>query len=204
MEIDGDSKIGWDFKFESAPPAYTKYLSNGSSFIAHALWLTIKCSTPSDKQLLFNGTGSKETPFIGQSDEFFDRPEFGDFKVKVGERIFHVSTLCSLFYLSFNAQVSKLALAIGSPVFKRLLCHNLVETEKGCIEIKDLSVQVVEKMLQFIYNPNVQLNNDPELAENVIKAADKYEIEKLRVTNIQLTILTIRYCFRSSMNASSS
>jgi hypothetical protein len=62
-----------------------------------------------------------------------------------------------------------------------MLASNLSEAKKNCIEITDFSPAIVEQLLQFIYNSEIPLEEDAEQAEELVAAADKYEINKLKV-----------------------
>jgi hypothetical protein len=47
--------------------------------------------------------------------------------------------------------------------------------------IEDLKANVVQKMLEFIYDNNIDLGKDMAFIEELVKAAQKYEVEKLKV-----------------------
>jgi hypothetical protein len=55
--------------------------------------------------------------------------------------------------------------------------------------IDDFKANVVQKMLEFIYDDKSDLGKDTAFIEELVKAAQKYEVEKLKV-GIILRILS--------------
>lgn len=74
-----------------------------------------------------------------------------------------------------------MVLAINSTVLQTAVTSGLEESRTNTMEIKDFSAYVVKKMLQFVYNNSISLNEDSKVVEDLLVAADKYAIEKLRV-----------------------
>ena len=77
-----------------------------------------------------------------------------------------------------NFKVHKHILSLQSDVFKAMFSHNMAENESGIVKIDDFDVQVIEDMLQYIYTCTTQ--NLPKLAQELFKAAHKYEIHGLK------------------------
>jgi hypothetical protein len=98
--------------------------------------------------------------------EFFDDPDFSDYRVVVGGQTFNVS---------------KVILAKHSPVFKRAISSNMKEGLTSEYKIEDLEVDVIKIMLQFMYGKDIK-NEDLVVAEDVIRAAHRFEVENLVVS----------------------
>ena len=75
-------------------------------------------------------------------------------------------------------KVHKFVLASSSPVFKNMLESNLEECQTGRCVISDMSTIILDEMLRFMYH--VALENDKTNAKELLKAADKYEINDLK------------------------
>jgi len=71
-------------------------------------------------------------------------------------------------------------LSARSRVFKAMFEHQLTESNTGEVQIEDMEFSTVKLMLEFIYT-----GNTPELttetAMNLLSAADRYELERLKV-----------------------
>ena len=67
-------------------------------------------------------------------------------------------------------------LATRSPVFAAMFSHNMLEANTGCVDISDITPNIFEKLLFFIYNGRLL-----DFTHNLLllKAADKYQIKTL-------------------------
>jgi len=93
----------------------------------------------------------------------FHNEEFADCKVVCRERVFD----CHMFMLSSR-----------SPVFRAMFSNNMEEATTKKVEIKDLSPEVVEDMLEFIYTGNIP--NLSQGAGELLGAAEKYQLDQLK------------------------
>lgn len=74
----------------------------------------------------------------------------------------------------------KVILAARSKVFAAMFSHEMSENINKTIEIKDLKPETVEKMLGFIYSDKIDDLDLKELATELIAAADKYDLKRLK------------------------
>ncbi|XP_008217320.1 speckle-type POZ protein B-like [Nasonia vitripennis] len=70
-------------------------------------------------------------------------------------------------------------LACRSPVFSAMFEHEMLEKRKNVVEISDVEPEVMAEVLRFIYADKV--NNIEKLAVDLLIAADKYQLEALRL-----------------------
>ncbi|KAJ6644143.1 Speckle-type POZ protein [Pseudolycoriella hygida] len=77
----------------------------------------------------------------------------------------------------FNAH--KAILAARSPVFAAMFRSEMKEVESGLIDITDMEADILMEMLQYIYTD--EMNALDEIAIDLLVAADKYGIERLRI-----------------------
>uniref|UniRef100_A0A087XT90 Speckle type BTB/POZ protein like a n=1 Tax=Poecilia formosa TaxID=48698 RepID=A0A087XT90_POEFO len=89
-------------------------------------------------------------------------------------------TDCSLYVggQEFKAHKSILA-AARSPVFNAMFEHEMEESKKNRVDISDVDPDVFREMMGFIYTgkaPNLE-----KMADNLLAAADKYALERLKV-----------------------
>jgi speckle-type POZ protein len=89
---------------------------------------------------------------------------FSDVVLSVGSRLF---------------KGHKVILAARSPVFSAMFEHEMTESRKGEVEITDVSEDVMAEMLQFIYTGTC--TNLTTMADDLLAAADKYALERLKV-----------------------
>jgi hypothetical protein len=75
-------------------------------------------------------------------------------------------------------------LAQSSPVLDAIVISNMKEGIEGCMEIKEFSQSTVHKMLQFIYDEKTKVDGDLKMVEELIQAADMYQIQKLKVVTL--------------------
>jgi speckle-type POZ protein len=75
-----------------------------------------------------------------------------------------------------------------SPVFKADICLALASTTTTTsddntvkLRVRDMDSEVFKALLQFIYTDSPPLLEAPTTAESLLAAADKYELEKLKL-----------------------
>lgn len=103
------------------------------------------------------------TPFVLSLERLFDSDEFHDFSIitKDGEFKTHRNIL-----------------AAASPVFWKMLTHDMQENCSKSVKIVDASSRVIHEMLRFVYTSRVE--NLDEVAEELLIVADKYQIQGLK------------------------
>jgi len=76
-------------------------------------------------------------------------------------------------------KVSKFALMSSSTVFRRMLsCPNAIEAQTGIVKIEKMNYKTIEAMIQWIYL--LEVENMEEVAEDLYRAADKYDVALLK------------------------
>ncbi|GFY69482.1 TD and POZ domain-containing protein 4 [Trichonephila inaurata madagascariensis] len=78
-----------------------------------------------------------------------------------------------------NLFVHKCILSARSCVFANMFKHNLKENLTNCLEINDLSPEVVKAMINYIYSGKIEDLN-LEMAIQLYPAAEKYDIQDLK------------------------
>ncbi|XP_036109481.1 speckle-type POZ protein-like isoform X3 [Molossus molossus] len=66
-----------------------------------------------------------------------------------------------------------------SPVFNAMFEHEMEESKKNRVEINDVDPEVFKEMMRFIYTGKAP--NLDRMADNLLAAADKYALERLKV-----------------------
>ncbi|XP_028628724.1 speckle-type POZ protein-like isoform X2 [Grammomys surdaster] len=66
-----------------------------------------------------------------------------------------------------------------SPVFNAMFEHEMDECTKNRVEINDLDPEVFKEMMRFVYTGKAP--NLGKMADNLLAAADKYALERLKV-----------------------
>ncbi|ELU11118.1 hypothetical protein CAPTEDRAFT_161127 [Capitella teleta] len=94
----------------------------------------------------------------------FDSSGFSDVTLCVGGREF---------------QVHKAILAARSPVFNAMFEHEMEEKKQNRVEINDVDHEVMKEMLRFFYTGRAP--NLDKMADDLLAAADKYAVERLKV-----------------------
>jgi hypothetical protein len=64
-----------------------------------------------------------------------------------------------------------------SKVFERMFLCGMVESSASAVTVDDISSQVMEQLIRFLYLGNAELES---VAEDLFVAADKYDIEDLK------------------------
>ncbi|CAN7994126.1 unnamed protein product, partial [Ixodes hexagonus] len=73
----------------------------------------------------------------------------------------------------------KAILAARSPVFAAMFEHTMDEKQKNRVEVMDMNDEVLREILRFIYTGRAP--NLDKMAENLLAAADKYGLKRLKV-----------------------
>lgn len=71
-------------------------------------------------------------------------------------------------------------LACRSPVFQTMFANDMVEKLKSIVNIEDFSYNVLLEMFRFIYCGKIK-NMEPEILCELMRAAEKYCIEELKL-----------------------
>lgn len=96
--------------------------------------------------------------------QLFESQRFSDVTLSVGGREF---------------QAHKALLAARSPVFAAMFEHEMEERKHNRVDITDVDHEVLREMLRFIYTGKT--NNLEKMADDLLAAADKYAMERLKV-----------------------
>lgn len=84
-------------------------------------------------------------------------------------------------------------MAARSPVFSAMFEHGMTEAQNHRVEIGDVDGDVLKEMLRFMYTgiaPNLE-----RIADDLLAAADKYQLERLKVcVPFFLYIMLFRLC----------
>lgn len=98
--------------------------------------------------------------------------------------------------------VHRFVLAAQSSVFSAMFKNDMKEKQEASVKIEDISYEVLEEMLRFVYCGKVE-KLDHETVSGVIDAAEKYQIEPLKnaceeflLRNLtsENAILTLKLC----------
>ncbi|KAL7303416.1 hypothetical protein TKK_0004600 [Trichogramma kaykai] len=74
----------------------------------------------------------------------------------------------------------RVILAAASPVFNAMFSHNMLENQSQSVDMVDISYDTAVEMLRYIYTGSVETQECSLVAE-VLVAADKYELENLKI-----------------------
>lgn len=88
-------------------------------------------------------------------------------------------TDCSFFVRGQEFKAHKSVLAARSPVFNAMFEHEMEESKKNRVEINDVDPDVFKEMMRFVYTGKAP--NLDKMADNLLAAADKYALERLKV-----------------------
>lgn len=91
--------------------------------------------------------------------------EFSDVTFQVNGKEFHAH---------------KAILAIRSPVFAAMFSHDMLEKQQNMVNIEDIDSEVFEELLRFIYAGKVKASQMAKFTVELLGAADKYNIQKLK------------------------
>lgn len=104
----------------------------------------------------------------------FDKSMFADCVLCSGNKEFHVH---------------KAVLACRSPVFAAMFEHEMTESRSDRVIIEDIDPDVLKEMLKFMYTgttPSLE-----RMADELLAAADKYQLERLKVMCEQSLCLSL-------------
>lgn len=79
--------------------------------------------------------------------------------------------------LEMSFKCHKFILALRSRVFDRMFIHNTTESERNEVNITDISPDVMQSLLNFIYTDEIK---EEMISEELLYAADKYEVQRLK------------------------
>ena len=118
---------------------------------------------------------------ICKPEEFMKEDTFTDFKLTVGNQVFHTH---------------KLILAIHSEYFYRLLLSGMIETSQNEMEFKDMDPQIFQIIIKYIYNGLLDCNLDDDTLTQVYFVANMLQILDLEAECIasMLTNVTPNNC----------
>ncbi|KAI1230382.1 hypothetical protein IHE44_0010365, partial [Lamprotornis superbus] len=88
-------------------------------------------------------------------------------------------TDCCLCVAGQEFKGHKAILAARSPVFSAMFEHEMEESKKNRVEINDVEPEVFKEMMCFIYTGKAP--NLDKMADDLLAAADKYALERLKV-----------------------
>jgi len=91
----------------------------------------------------------------------------------------HSFSDCVLCASGKEFNVHKAILVARSPVFTAMFEHGMSESRDHRVQIDDIDSEVLREMLRFMYTglaPNLE-----RMADELIAAADKYQLERLKV-----------------------
>ncbi|CAG5101215.1 Similar to spop-b: Speckle-type POZ protein B (Xenopus laevis) [Cotesia congregata] len=94
---------------------------------------------------------------------FYNSREFSDTTIVIGDK---------------KIKAHRLMLIMRSPVLAAMFTHELDEKKSNQIFITDITADIFEKVLEFIYTDEVSGLN--AIAEDLLEAADKYQILSLK------------------------
>lgn len=97
--------------------------------------------------------------------QLFDNQTFTDCVLTCGGRDFNVH---------------KAILAARSPVFAAMFEHKMRESQSDRVDVADVDAEVMREMLRFMYTG--QAPNLERMADDLLAAADKYQLDRLKVS----------------------
>ncbi|XP_057324851.1 speckle-type POZ protein-like [Microplitis mediator] len=75
-------------------------------------------------------------------------------------------------------QAHKIILMARSPVLAAMFSHDMIEKKENKISIPDVTPEIFEKVLKYIYTDEV--NDLNEIADDLLEVADKYQLRSLK------------------------
>ncbi|XP_057327410.1 speckle-type POZ protein-like [Microplitis mediator] len=76
-------------------------------------------------------------------------------------------------------QAHKIILMARSPVLAAIFSHEMIEKKDKKLTIRDISPEIFEKVLEYIYTDKV--TGLEEIADDLLEAADKYQLLSLKI-----------------------
>jgi len=96
--------------------------------------------------------------------KMFETSAFSDFELKSSDdQVFNVH---------------KSVLSVRSPVFFAMLSNEMKEAKLNAAKIPNIDGVTLKELLRFIYYSCVE--NLPEVAEDLVQAAEQYQLDKLK------------------------
>jgi speckle-type POZ protein len=102
------------------------------------------------------------------------------------QRISGFLTFLLLNITSFILKVHKAMLACRSPVFAAMFEHGMAEARSDRVNIEDIDPEVLREMLRFMYTGSAPSLD--RMADELLAAADKYQLERLKVLYLETTM----------------
>jgi len=96
---------------------------------------------------------------------------------------------CVLVSGAREFQVHKAILSARSPIFGAMFEHGMTEARENRVDIADVDGEVLREMLRFMYTgiaPNLE-----KMADELLAAADKYQLDRLKVMCEQSLCLSL-------------
>lgn len=96
----------------------------------------------------------------------------------------------------------RFVLSAGSPVFSAMLKNDMKEKQEGSVEITDLTYEILEEILNFMYSGKIK-KLDYETVDGILLGAEKYQMSHLKnvikeflLKNLQIenSIKTLKLC----------
>ncbi|KAJ8675229.1 hypothetical protein QAD02_011015 [Eretmocerus hayati] len=129
--------------------------------------LTIGCDliidTSTQKDIFFEMANDERLREFDDFERLVDNEEFSDIILSMKGKTLHAH---------------KSILANKSEVFAAMLTHNMAENQESCVDIEDVTCDVMKEVLRFMYSGKV--NNLEDLSREIYLAADKYFIDGLK------------------------
>lgn len=104
-------------------------------------------------------------------EELFRSGKFSDVRIQIGSKEFFVH---------------RCVLSLRSDVFDRMFSSDMIEARSNILKIDDLTEEIAEEMLRFIYCRKI--DNLEKNALELLHAAEKYNIEDLKMVSIRALI----------------
>ena len=96
------------------------------------------------------------------------------------EEVQDVTLIVGAEELRQEIKANKFMLVARSPVFARMFNTEMKEKENGTVTIPDIRPEVCKEMLSFVYMGKVAKLKSLQLAEELLVAAEKYELLRLK------------------------
>ncbi|XP_057324124.1 speckle-type POZ protein-like A [Microplitis mediator] len=89
-----------------------------------------------------------------------------------------VNTDVTIFIGDKEFQAHKIIMTARSPVFSAMFDHEMIEKKTKQVSITDISPEIFEKVLEYIYTD--QVTDLDDIAADLLEAADKYQLLSLK------------------------
>ena len=117
------------------------------------------------------GNGVQELAGLSQDlEKFFSNKEMCDVQIHCGDQVFD----CHQFMLSAR-----------SPVFRVMFQAEMAEKQTRKVEIQEFLPTTISLLLTFIYTGKTPTPNLEEHAKDLLMAAEKYQLEQLKIVCVQ-------------------